>query len=119
MRNLFFVLIVCIICSFSTLNANSILLDPPVLVEVISKDFPLFKDSDDKIIYIDFELLTTNVKALRMLDKNDHVSFQDDVTGKKVDAIYEFDYSNYTPGTYKLQLLAYSGEVLNAHLEIR
>ena len=107
---------------FTTLTVNaskSLSLDPPVLVKLIEKDFPLFRDSDEKIIYIDFELLLTNVKSLRIVRADGKITFQDDVSNKEVNGIYEIDYSSFEEGAYRLELFAYSGDILNSEFVIK
>lgn len=98
-------------------NASSSI-DPPTSVKVIEKDFPLFKDQDVRIFYVDFELLSSNVKDVKVLGSDGHISFQEDVGGEKVNAIYEVDYSKYAPGTYILELHTYNGEVLDSSFVI-
>ncbi len=92
--------------------------DPPVYLNILDKDFPLFKDSDEKVLYIDFELLTTNVSKLRIIDQNGVLKFQDDVSKNKVDSIYEIDYSTFDAGIYRLELHTYTGKILNAQIDI-
>jgi hypothetical protein len=88
--------------------------DPPTAVKVIEKDFPLFKDQDVRVFYIDFELLSSNIKDVKIVEHNGSIAFQEDVSAEEVNAIYEVNYAKYTPGTYKLELHTYSGKVLNS-----
>lgn len=109
-----------LIFSFTSASAaSSVTFDPPVLVKVLNKDFPLFKDYDEQVIYIDFELIITNIKSLRISSEKGDLVFQDDVSDKKVDAIYEIDYSGLKTGTYRLELFAYSGNVLSSEFLIK
>lgn len=103
-------LFIALFC-FST--AKALAIDPPTSVKVVEVDFPLFKDKDYRILYIDFELLNTNVKSLKV-KKAKNISFQDDVSTTDVDAIYEIDYSDYEAGEYTLELHTYSGKVLQS-----
>ena len=105
--------------SSSVTAANSATFDPPALLKVLNKDFPLFKDSDEQVIYIDFELIITNIKSLRISSHEGELVFQDDVSDKKVDAIYEIDYSSLKSGTYRLELFAFSGAVLSSEFLIK
>ena len=116
MKSTFLVFSLLLIFNLSTFAAVEI--DPPTAVKVVAKDFPLFKDKDYRIIYIDFELLNTNVKSLKIVEADGGIRFQDDVSSKNVDAIYEVDYSDYTPGTYKLELHTYSGKILDSEFII-
>lgn len=70
-------------------------------------------------MYIDFELLTTNVRSLKIVGENGKVNFQDDISDKNVNDIYEFDYSNYPTGKYRFELHTYKGDVLNAEFVIK
>ncbi|WP_235293564.1 hypothetical protein [Portibacter lacus] len=93
--------------------------DPPVILKIIEKDFPLFKDMDSRILYIDFELLNLNVKELKIVKQNGELKFNDDVSKREVDTIYEVDYSEYSTGTYTLELHTYLGKVLNSTFIIK
>lgn len=99
--------------------AHSVSVDPPLLFKVIEKDFPLFKDSDYKVLYVDFELITANIKTLRIVQSNGEIIFKDDVSKSKVDAIYEIDYSSYENGTYRLELFAFNGDSFHADFIIQ
>lgn len=116
MKSTFLALSLLLLFSFNTIAAGE--LDPPTAVKVVAKDFPLFKDKDYRIIYVDFELLNTNIKSLKIISKDGSVKFQDDVSKNGVDAIYEVDYSDYTAGTYKLELHTYTDKVLDSNFII-
>ncbi len=120
MRYSLIALVFSVFLSFNTASANNTLsFDPPVLMEILNKDFPLFKDSEDKIFYIDFELITTNIKSLKIVNEEGDIAFSDDVSEKSVNDIYELDYSDYTSGKYKLELDAYSGSTFTAEFIIK
>lgn len=88
--------------------------DPPTAVKVVEKDFPIFKDVDYKVMYLDFELLTSNVKSIKIIKDSKDIAYQADLKEVAVDAIYEINYSDYTAGEYHLELETYSGKVLNS-----
>ncbi|WP_235295866.1 hypothetical protein [Portibacter marinus] len=100
--------------TFALGSAHTTVLDPPTAVKVVEVDFPIFKDKDFKIIYLDFELLTTNVKSLQIIKNKSNIAFTDDVSKVSVDGIYEIDYSEYSAGQYDLELLTYTGERLRS-----
>ncbi len=105
--------------NFGVLNASaSISLDPPVLVKIVDKDFPLFKDADFKILYLDFEILNLNIKSLRIVKEDGSLLLNDDVSDKSVDGIYEIDYTSYDKGKYRLELFGYNGDVLHSDFVI-
>jgi hypothetical protein len=112
MKSTFYTLCAILFFTFSA-NAN-ILLDPPTAVKLIEKDFPLFKDKDSRVIYVDFELLSSNVTELKIVEKNGDIALHVDVSSEEVNAIYEVDYTKYVPGNYKLELHTYTGKVLNS-----
>lgn len=109
------IIIAFIALNFSALNANiPTSYDPPVLVKVLDKDFPLFKDADYKILYLDFEILNLNIKSLRIVKEDGSLLLKDDVSDKSVDGIYEIDYTSYEKGKYRLELFGYNGDVLHS-----
>lgn len=120
MKHLYITLLIVGIFSLN-LSASTALssFDPPVKLEVLEKDFPLFKDLDDKILYVDFELINTNLKSLKILNDQEQISFQENVNNRSVDEIYEIDYSNLEAGSYKIVLDTYLGNELTAHIEIK
>lgn len=103
---------------FTITSFSNVIIDPPAKAIVIEKDFPLFFDLDEKVIFIDFNLLSSEVSFLFMVDKSDSVILEEDCNNKSYGTIYEINYTNFESGRYSLELLLKDGNIVTAELDI-
>ena len=115
MKNLLTILISLIFTISAVANVS---IDPPAKSAVIEKDFPLFFDMDEKLIFIDFSLLISEVSYLFVVDVNDNVILEEDCKHVRSGAIYEINYSNFDSGRHSLELLLNNGEIVIAELDL-
>lgn len=81
-------------------------------------DETFFEDSDNHIIYIDFEAVTVNLSDVKVKDASGEIVMSDELWSLPVNTIYEIDYSKFTPGDYEIELRSFTG-VLRKKISIK
>lgn len=67
-----------------------------------------FRDVENGLLFIDFEKLPVNLKEVMIRDRSGAIQLQEEVFELPVDAIYELDLGELAPGTYRIELHAYT-----------
>ncbi len=107
-------------CCFSTAGAQSLSSATPSLAVALpgseegANDIvadALYSDRENRLLFIDFEQLSVNLKNVVVRDREGQVLLDEEVTSLPVDAIFELDLSAYLPGTYRLELHGYTGVI--------
>jgi hypothetical protein len=75
--------------------------------ESTTVDAALFFDHDNKLLYIDFELLPMPIREVALDDRAGNELHQESVLDLPVNTIYELDCGDFRPGVYWLELRAH------------
>ena len=93
----------------NTLQAQFLAATPSPAMNIKRELSLFYTDSENKVLYIDFERLVGNVQTITLLNQKGEVIFQDTQTQRlAVNTIYEIDYSTYPKGEYVLEVSTYT-----------
>ncbi len=96
-------------------NFNNSLIEAVQLQSFISEqeggDWTLYADEENKLYYIDFEMLNVNLSDIVVKNQAGEVLLQDNVFDLPVNTIYELDFSKYQPGNYEIELRTFTGAI--------
>ena len=81
------------------------------LKEINSDSWSFYVDDESKVYYIDFESISVTLNDISVTDAAGNVVYKEELYSLPVNTIYELDYSSFQPGTYKIELRAYSGVI--------
>ncbi|MCB0644197.1 MAG: hypothetical protein KDC44_21285, partial [Phaeodactylibacter sp.] len=81
------------------------------LKEISTDNQSFFIDDESSVYYIDFESINVTLNTIVVKNASGSVVFQENLYNLPVNTIYELDYSTYKPGTYQIELRAYSGVI--------
>ena len=82
------------------------------LLELNSKDWIFYSGEDDNIMFIDFEKINANLKAVTIRNQEKEVVFEDELWSLPVDSIYELDLSKYPKGFYQVKIKTFTDSVV-------
>lgn len=74
-----------------------------------SEDWTFHLDDSDKVLYIDFEKLGSNIYELHLNKPNGELAFTDNLLDLPVNTLYELDLKAYPKGLYIVELLTFKG----------
>jgi hypothetical protein len=74
----------------------------------VNEDWSFYSDEDNKLFYIDFENISTNLSDIVVKDGKGKVIFKEDVFDLPVNTIYELDFSDYSAGDYEVELRSFT-----------
>lgn len=75
------------------------------------EDWSFFLDEENKVYYIDFEMINVNLNDVIVKDASGEVVWKDQVWDLPVNTIYELDVSNYKSGNYFIELRTFTGTI--------
>ncbi len=79
-----------------------------------NKGWAMYLDEENQIYYIDFETLSVNLSSIVVKDSNGKTLLNDDVFDLPVNTIYELDLTQFSAGSYILELHSFTGIVRKA-----
>lgn len=82
-----------------------------LLEDLSGEQVPVYRDSDNNLLYIDFEQLRVNLKNVVLKNDKGDILLQDDVFSLPVNTIYELKCSDYPPGLYSLELYSFTSVI--------
>ncbi len=74
----------------------------------VNEDWSFYSDEENKLFYIDFENISSNLSDIVVKDSDGKVLFKEDVFDLPVNTIYELDFSDYSPGDYEIELRSFT-----------
>ncbi len=99
-------------------KAETNFLPKEALISESGEDWTLYADEENKLYYIDFELLSVNVSDIVVKDSSGKVLIQEKVFDLPVNTIYELDFSAYAPGNYMIELRSFT-DVIRKQIRIK
>jgi Domain of unknown function (DUF3244) len=73
------------------------------------KDWSFFTDTENHIVYIDFEKIDVNLSSVTVKDADNKVAFKDENLWQlPVNTIYEVDFSDKPKGQYTIELRTFT-----------
>ena len=81
------------------------------LLKMENDDWSLYADEEHQLYYVDFATLSVNLNDILVTRQDGEVVLQDDLFDLPVDTIYEIDFSQYSSGTYTIELRSYTGVI--------
>ena len=73
------------------------------------KDWSFYTDSENQVLYIDFEKIDVNLSSVSVKDANSKMVFKDEnLWILPVNTIYEVDFSNKPKGQYSIELRTFT-----------
>ncbi len=77
-----------------------------------NNDWTVYCDHENRIIYIDFEKINTNLSAVIVKDNHGKIVFKDENLWQlPVNSIYEIDCLRYEKGEYTLELKSFTASI--------
>lgn len=76
-----------------------------------NEDWTVYADEENNVFYIDFENLTVNLNDIVVRDEQGNIVLREEVFDLPVNTIYELDLSEYGPGTFQIELRAFTGVI--------
>ncbi len=73
------------------------------------RDWSIFTDGENRMIYVDFEKINVNLSSVAVKDTEGKIIFKDETLWQlPVNTIYEIDFSKYPKGTYAVELKTFT-----------
>ena len=80
--------------------------------ESVKTDWTVYCDHDNRVIYIDFEKINSNLSTVTVKDNEGRILFRDENLWQlPVNTIYEIDCDRYNKGDYTLELKSFTASV--------
>ena len=80
--------------------------------ESVKTDWTIYCDHDNRVIYIDFEKINSNLSTVIVKDHDGKVLFRDENLWQlPVNTIYEIDCDRYNKGEYTLELKSFTASI--------
>lgn len=80
--------------------------------ESAKTDWTVYCDHDNRMIYIDFEKINTNLSTVTVKDNEGRTLFKDENLWQlPVNTIYEIDCDRYNKGDYTLELKSFTASI--------
>ena len=80
--------------------------------ESAKTDWTVYCDHDNRVIYIDFEKINSNLSTVIVKDNEGRILFRDENLWQlPVNTIYEIDCDRYNKGDYTLELKSFTASV--------
>ena len=80
--------------------------------ESVKTDWTIYCDHDNRVIYIDFEKINSNLSTVIVKDHDGKILFRDENLWQlPVNTIYEIDCDRYNKGEYTLELKSFTASI--------
>ena len=116
MRKILIALAIAFCSSFSTLHAQLLSLNT-IGYETMkqtdnTRDWSIFTDSENRMLYVDFEKINVNLSNITVRDLEGKILFKDETLWQlPVNTIYEIDFSKFPKGNYVIELKTFTNVI--------
>lgn len=116
MRKILIALAIAFCSSFSTLHAQLLSLNT-IGYETTkqtdnTRDWSIFTDSENRMLYVDFEKINVNLSNITVRDLEGKILFKDETLWQlPVNTIYEIDFSKFPKGNYVIELKTFTNVI--------
>lgn len=123
MRRIFVCAVIAVCSSFTSLQAQLLSINT-ASQEVVKHsdgevDWSIFTDSENRMLYVDFEKINVNLSSIMVKDQVGNVLFKDETLWQlPVNTIYEIDFSKYPNGDYTVELKTFT-KVIRKQVSIK
>ena len=116
MRKILIALAIAFCSTFSTLHAQLLSLNTTGYETTKqadnNKDWSIFTDSENRMVYVDFEKINVNLSNITVKDLEGKVLFKDETLWQlPVNTIYEIDFSKFPKGNYVIELKTFTNVI--------
>ena len=116
MRKILIALAIAFCYSFSPLQAQLLSLNTTGYETTKqadnTKDWSIFTDSENRMLYVDFEKINVNLSNITVRDLEGKILFKDETLWQlPVNTIYEIDFSKFPKGTYVIELKTFTNVI--------
>ena len=116
MRKILIALAIAFCSLFSTLHAQLLSLNTTGYEATKhadnTKDWSIFTDSENRMLYIDFEKINVNLSNITVKDLEGKILFKDETLWQlPVNTIYEIDFSKFPKGNYVIELKTFTNVI--------
>ncbi|NNE29788.1 MAG: hypothetical protein HKN16_09125 [Saprospiraceae bacterium] len=102
--------------SLSAFSQTSVSTDNSSLLGFASDDWTFFHNTEDDVVFIDFESINVNLHDIRVIDEKGELVLEEPLFDLPVDAIYELDLKNLPKGEFQVQLHTFNEQVITKSL---
>ncbi len=123
MRKILVCAVVAACSSFTPLKAQLLSINTASQEVVKSSDgvadWSIFTDSENRMLYVDFEKINVNLSSIMVKDQAGNILFKDETLWQlPVNTIYEIDFSKYPNGDYSVELKTFT-KVIKKQVSIK
>ena len=116
MRKILIALAIAFCYSFSPLQAQLLSLNTTGYETTKqadnTKDWSIYTDSENRMLYVDFEKINVNLSNITVRDLEGKILFKDETLWQlPVNTIYEIDFSKFPKGTYVIELKTFTNVI--------
>lgn len=116
MRKILIVAIIAFCSSFSALHAQLLSINTAGYETTKqtdnTADWSIYADSENRMLYIDFEKINVNLSSMIVKDLDGKILFRDETLWQlPVNTIYEVDFSKFPKGNYVIELKTFTSSI--------